>query len=72
MSSLGWLLSQLFSPRALLDVLVVGTDGKPARPWLTTIIDDCSRAICGYTAFLGAPVLGLREGGRAHLGLGTQ
>lgn len=39
----------------LLDVLVVGTDGKPARPWLTTIIDDCSRAICGYTVFLGAP-----------------
>lgn len=39
----------------LLDVLVVGTDGKHARPWLTTIIDDCSRAICGYTVFLGAP-----------------
>lgn len=39
----------------LLDILVVGTDGKPARPWLTSIIDDCSRAICGYTVFLGAP-----------------
>ncbi|WP_394255811.1 Mu transposase C-terminal domain-containing protein [Pseudoclavibacter helvolus] len=39
----------------MLDILVVGTDGKPARPWLTTIIDDCSRAICGYTVFLGAP-----------------
>lgn len=39
----------------MLDVLVVGTDGRPARPWLTTIIDDCSRAICGYTVFLGAP-----------------
>src|SRR5690606_35711926 len=23
--------------------------------WLTTILDDCSRAICGYTVFLGAP-----------------
>ena len=39
----------------MLDILVVGTDGKPARPWLTTILDDCSRAICGYTVFLGAP-----------------
>jgi putative transposase len=27
----------------------------PARPWLTTVMDDHSRAICGYTAFLGAP-----------------
>lgn len=39
----------------MLDILVVGTDGKPARPWLTTILDDYSRAICGYTVFLGAP-----------------
>lgn len=39
----------------MLDILVVGTDNKPARPWLTAIIDDCSRAICGYTVFLGAP-----------------
>lgn len=39
----------------MLDILVVGTDGKPTRPWLTAIIDDCSRAICGYTVFLGAP-----------------
>lgn len=43
------------SDHTLLDILVVGTDGKPARPWLTTILDDCSRAICGYTVFLGAP-----------------
>src|SRR5699024_4670391 len=28
-----------------LAILVVGTDGKPARPWLTTILDDCSRAV---------------------------
>ena len=39
----------------LLDILVVGTDGKPARPWLTVIIDDCSRAVCGYSVFLDAP-----------------
>jgi len=39
----------------MLDILVVGTDGKPARPWLTTVLDDCSRAICGYTVLLGAP-----------------
>ena len=43
------------SDHTLLDILVVGTDGKPVRPWLTTILDDCSRAICGYTVFLGAP-----------------
>lgn len=43
------------SDHTLLDILVVGTDGKHARPWLTTILDDCSRAICGYTVFLGAP-----------------
>ena len=43
------------SDHTMLDILVVGTDGKPARPWLTTILDDCSRAVCGYTVFLGAP-----------------
>lgn len=39
----------------LLDILLVGTNGKPIRPWLTVIIDDCSRAICGYTVFVDAP-----------------
>lgn len=39
----------------MLDVLIVGTDGKPARPWLTTVIDDHSRALCGYIVFTGAP-----------------
>lgn len=39
----------------MLDILVVGTDGKPVRPWLTVILDDCSRAVCGYTVSLGAP-----------------
>ncbi|HLS62068.1 MAG TPA: transposase, partial [Ruania sp.] len=43
------------SDHTMLDILVVGTDGKPARPWLTTILDDRSQAICGYTVFLGAP-----------------
>jgi putative transposase len=39
----------------LLDILVFDEAGKPARPWLTTVIDDYSRAIAGYMAFLGAP-----------------
>lgn len=38
-----------------LDILIIGTDGKPDRPWLTTVMDDYSRAICGYTVFTGAP-----------------
>jgi len=39
----------------MLDLLIVGPDGKPARPWLTVILDDYSRAACGYMVFLGAP-----------------
>jgi len=39
----------------MLDILIIGTDGKPVRPWLTTILDDSSRAICGYLTFIGAP-----------------
>ena len=38
-----------------LDILVLDANLKPARPWLTTIIDDYSRAISGYMLFLGAP-----------------
>lgn len=38
-----------------LDLLVRDSDGKPIRPWLTTILDDHSRAICGYMVFTGAP-----------------
>ncbi len=38
-----------------LDLLIVGVGGKPDRPWLTVIMDDYSRAICGYTVFTGAP-----------------
>jgi putative transposase len=39
----------------LLDVLVLDEGGRPVRPWLTTVIDDHSRAIAGYMVFLGAP-----------------
>jgi len=39
----------------MLDILIVGPDGKPARPWLTVVLDDNSRAVCGYLVFLGAP-----------------
>ena len=38
-----------------LDVMILDQAGKPARPWLTTILDDHSRAVAGYTAFLGDP-----------------
>ena len=39
----------------MLDILVLGADGKPARPWLTVVMDDHSRAVAGYTVFLGTP-----------------
>src|SRR3954470_16310215 len=39
----------------LLDVLVLDEGGKPVRPWLTTVVDDRSRAVAGYMVFLGAP-----------------
>lgn len=38
-----------------LDILITGAGGKPERPWLTTVMDDYSRAICGYMVFTGAP-----------------
>ncbi len=38
-----------------LDILVVDADGQQRRPWLTTVIDDFSRVVAGYTVFLGAP-----------------
>lgn len=38
-----------------LDLLVLDSDGRPARPWLTVVLDDCSRAVAGYSLFLGAP-----------------
>ena len=39
----------------LLDVMVLDANGQAVRPWLTIIIDDYSRAVAGYTIFLGAP-----------------
>jgi putative transposase len=39
----------------LLDILVLDEHGKPARPWLTVIIDDYSRAVAGYFLSLAAP-----------------
>lgn len=38
-----------------LDIVVLDADGQPARPWLTVILDDNSRAIAGDSVFLGAP-----------------
>jgi putative transposase len=38
-----------------LDLWVITPSGKPARPWLTVIEDDHSRAIAGYAVNLGAP-----------------
>jgi len=31
-----------------LDILLIRADGQPAKPWLTTVIDDYSRAVAGY------------------------
>lgn len=31
-----------------LDILLVRPDGQAAKPWLTTVIDDYSRAVAGY------------------------
>jgi putative transposase len=39
----------------LLDLLILDEAGKPVRPWLTTVVDDHSRAAAGTTVFLGAP-----------------
>ena len=32
----------------LVDIEILNDRLKPQKPWLTIIIDDCSRAICGY------------------------
>jgi putative transposase len=39
----------------LLDLLILDEAGKPVRPWLTTVVDDYSRAVAGTMVFLGAP-----------------
>jgi putative transposase len=38
-----------------LDVLIRDASGKPVRPWLTTVLDDHSRALAGYSVFVDAP-----------------
>ena len=38
-----------------LDVQVLDESGRAVRPWLTVILDDHSRAVAGYTVFLGSP-----------------
>src|SRR5262245_42555643 len=39
----------------MLDLLILDHAGKPVRPWLTTVLDDYSRAVAGCMVFLGAP-----------------
>ena len=31
-----------------MDIEILNDTNKLQRPWLTIVIDDCSRAICGY------------------------
>lgn len=38
-----------------LDILILDANNQPKRPCLTTVIDDHSRIVAGYTVFLGAP-----------------
>ncbi len=43
------------SDHAQLDLHILDAGGRVATPWLTTIIDDHSRVLAGYSVFLGAP-----------------
>jgi len=52
---------------AQLDILLVREDGTTARPWLTIVIDDYSRAVAGFYLGFEAPSslrtsLALRQG----------
>ena len=38
-----------------MDILVVGSNGKPLRPSLTVVLDDHSRAVAGYSLLTDAP-----------------
>jgi len=38
-----------------LDLWVLDERGQPARPWLTVVLDDYSRAVAGYSLSLHAP-----------------
>jgi len=39
----------------LLDLQILDAKQQPVRPWLTVVLDDYSRAVAGYTVFLGDP-----------------
>lgn len=39
----------------LLDIMVLRENGDPAKPWLTMVEDDYSRAIAGYALSFDAP-----------------
>lgn len=39
----------------LLDLTIINDKNKLQNPWLTVVIDDCSRAICGYELSFLAP-----------------
>ncbi len=39
----------------ILDILLLRPDGTPAKPWLTTVIDDYSRAVAGYFLSFDGP-----------------
>ena len=50
-----------------LDILLVGPGGEPAKPWLTIVMDDYSRAVAGYLLSFEPPStlhtsLALRQG----------
>ncbi len=48
----------------LLDVMLLYKAGDQVRPWLTVVLDDYSRAVAGYTVFLGAPTAEQTGSGR--------
>ena len=39
-----------------LDILLIRPDGTTAKPWLTMVIDDYSRAVAGYFLSFEVPV----------------
>lgn len=39
----------------LIDIEIYNDKSELERPWLTIIIDDCNRAICGYELSFFAP-----------------
>lgn len=39
----------------LMDIMLLDANGREKRPWLTVILDDHSRAICGYLISFEAP-----------------